>query len=436
VLALLLALACRPGDPPGGGVNPTTGSGHSASTDTGTPVELPTVWVEDFPTIPRIPGAFGWGGTLAAGMDLDHDGIQEFAVAGPLLGDDTTPVGVFEGTEQVAVRTSGNPSDPEFGYYLAAGGDTDGDGFGELLIAHGMVTEPSETLLLRSVHPADDIHLEAAPDRPWYAGAVTFVEGPGGHRVVTTSDRNATGLRYDLFDLSKLEPGATRLQAGDDTLLHTFGYEAGGAAFRIDAVDVDGDGQEEWLAGRTHHDVAESYACPATVGMNMAEDCTFFAGNRPQSVGAFHVAGDVVGDSAEELLLGGFYNPDNNGELAMLDGEGQVLARWEGTDEEPVGGLATPFTDKQGQRWLLRPMFRAGGPEVAVYAFRGSVVSSEMTRADASYVIRTQQGQAFGGLAVYQPAADAPLQLVISDWAQGDSGTVWLVDLPAEFHGP
>jgi hypothetical protein len=195
-------------------------------------------------------------GTGVAGLgDVDGDGHDDFAVGAPLEDDggpDAGSVRVFSGRTGAVLRTLlGDGPGDRFGFSVAGPGDVDGDGFADVLVGAYLDDDSgfdSGSAKLFSGRTGAVLHTflgDAVGD--WFGRAVA---------AAGDVDRDGVGdlvVGAHLDDDNGTNSGSARVYSGaTGAVLHSlvgnaagefFGYAVGGAG------DVDGDGHDDLVVG-------------------------------------------------------------------------------------------------------------------------------------------------------------------------------------------
>lgn len=249
-----------------------------------------------------------FGQALAAGEDLDSDGVPDLVIGAPLAAAGRGAVSAFSGATGLRLfHLVGEQQGDEFGRAVALVGDVDGDGRSELLIGaphcgaagshagraylfSGRGQRPLRVFdggpwdqLGASVSVAGDVDLDGRADL-WIG--VPFSDEPGFNAGLARAFSGATGA--PLFTL----PGA---QPGDQ-----LGFAVGRAG------DLDGDGRPDLLAAAPGSD-AGGLDSGALLWISVATGST--GGTLPgwgSGTYASAVAGldDLDGDGRDDLALG------------------------------------------------------------------------------------------------------------------------------------
>ena len=239
----------------------------------------------------NAPGeAFGWQVALLS--DVDGDGRADIAASSVVANTNRGALRVFSGaTGSLLWQAQGSVAGTQFGNALAALGDVDGDGRGDVAVGAHMAT---------------------------YPGAI----GAGMVRVYS----GATGALL-------------REHRGDSAGDH-FGWSVG------DAGDVDGDGVRDLVAGAVDDDNGGVSSGTARVHSGATGAALWtVAGTAAQQVYGWSVAGvgDVDGDGRGEVLVGGpYFATSLQSGLARLHSgaTGAVLQTWTGLASKDSFGCA------------------------------------------------------------------------------------------------
>lgn len=250
------------------------------------------------------PGFFG--SQVAAGGDLDGDGVEDLLVADPW--DDTN--GQYSGAVRAFSGRGGSPlwafvGNAGDGYGMVVGGvDVDGDGLGDVVIAssyqgnhRGVVNICSgvDGAILRSfVGEADD---------DWFGQSVAFtwdVDADGMADLLV----GATGTDYGGHSTGSCYvyssgTGALLYRFDGDALSQSFGHAVANAG------DVNGDGVGDWIVGDPGWDhsirgKAEVYSGADGSKLLTLQVPAYFSGFG-WSLAAL---GDVNGDGRDDLVVG------------------------------------------------------------------------------------------------------------------------------------
>jgi len=404
------------------------------STDTGWWAS-PPAGVQVLDTASSVPpyydGDFNWGEQLASGFDLDHDGATEWAASAPRSGYSVhAGVHVFEGRELVASRFAGDDVHDEdvtedIGALMVAGGDTDGDGFGELLFADRRSFSPSRFRLVRSTVEADDVHvlLPDGYDPEWGR----FVRTAVGDQVVVASQAGASGWRIDRLEAGDLGAGA-EVAVGPATLVYERPGPEGILQDHSAAADLDGDGLDELVYTTAVSGRVTLWACPAVPGSVAGGDGCLLErayGSSAEEPPRLRGAGDVDGDGRAEILLSNVTEEGQSESLTVLAADGSTLAVVEGTLDAGFGLWARVVLADDGP-WLW--VFNQGaGPQRGLFAFSGGSVQGELRDVDRQrLIVAPAPGYGLRAAVPHRATPEAGLQMVIS--TGGDGGQVYLAD--------
>jgi len=376
-------------------------------------------------------GDYRWGETVASGFDLDHDGALEWAASAPRNGYDVhAGIHAFEGRDLVASRFAGDAvhdddRSREIGSQMVGGGDTDGDGFGELLFADARVWIPSRFRLVRSTDESDDVHI-LLPDgyEPEWA---LFVRAAEGDQVAVASQRGASGWRIDLL-------GGEDLVAGGEVAVGpaTVAYERGESGERLilddsAAVDVDSDGLDELVYTTADDGNLTLVACDARRGSTRDEDCLLeLYSPSAEAVGGRIGAGDLDGDGQVEVLAADLPDGQQPGTLTVFEHDGSSQAVISGTRNAQFGHRPQVVqTDDGPWLWVLD---RISSQKGTLFAFEGASVEGELVDVDAQrrFELPTTGGS-MSEVVPYRQTPAAPLQLGVGG-PNRDDGYVYLVD--------
>ena len=204
-----------------------------------------------------IPGAAGYGESLAGVGDLNGDGVEDLAVGAPRYEFLSFPNGALHlvsGADGSTIAVSVSPNDgSEFGFSAAGLGDVNGDGTPDVLVSapriFGQIPERTGVVFVVSGTTGSTI----------YSVAGDSANGRFGHAVLGLADLDLDGIRdFAVGAPNNLTQGGTR--AGSLTVhsgatgaeLWRISGQTDGEAFgtslaRID--DIDGDGVDEIAVG-------------------------------------------------------------------------------------------------------------------------------------------------------------------------------------------
>jgi len=433
VISLLL-VAC--GGPAGVGALTPLETAGSADTAVSYVTTFPIVDLDpDGPySVPDSSDYVQYGEAVAVGFDLDRDGRLEWAVSTPShpnLGIESVPIAVYEGRELVHTLRPMIREGATVGYlarYLAGGGDTDGDGFGELLIPEEWAGFGTYVRVIRSLDSSEDILLFAADDIAWAPQDVLFQNVNGVDQPVLLSTTPGR-WRLDRYDLTGVASGSSVL-AGEDTQVFweepPDGMEAGQPVF----ADLDGDGVEELIIGRHRslNETGTTWICPGVLGLEVPDDCETLTSGL--SAGRFHEVGDLDGDGDLDIIAVASAVAGDDGEVWFLTAEGEVLAHLQGTRGNSLGSYPTYVVDDDGEAWVILAEFNSYASEPThAYRFRVADLTGELTEADAETVWRTPGTSIGRQSAVYRETPDSPLQLILTE-PYHDNGYVYLLPWP------
>jgi hypothetical protein len=377
---------------------------------------------------------FGEG--LAVGCDLDRDGVLEWAASAP---DHTreasvSPVLLFEDDELLATFEPERRKADWFGgwsHLSLAVGDTDGDGYGELLVPESFNLYGTYIRVVRGLDPAEDILLMIRPEEQWTPHYVTVQRVDGVDQPVLLSSIAAHRWRFDRFDLRGVEPGTT-LFGGEHTQIAWEEpidlFEPGEPVI----ADLDGDGSHELVYGtyRSSYQAGTTWVCPAELGIDIPGSCDVLAPGL--STGRFHEVGDLDGDGDLDIVAVASSTAGDDGEVWCLTAEGEVIAHIRGTRGNMFGSHPTYVVDDDGEAWLILAEFNFySATPTQAYRFRVADLRGELTEADATTVWQTPSTGIGRQSAVYRATPDAPLQLLLTEPTNG-SGVVYKVPWDGE----
>jgi len=291
----------------------------------GSPEGLGRAWIQALEPLDSDPTRIEtWGGGLAA-VDLDADGDDELVVA---AGESNTvfiyeggPGGVARQSEYYLVPAgafSGSPG--VYGGVIASAGDTDGDGFDDLLV--GRVIEASAADALY-VYPGGAGGVDRCGERELRLRE-SWPESGGLSAVAATGDGDANGDGYadvadgcfDCGDPDRVggQPSG-RLILWDGGPLGVGEYNASvvGDCCVPDLVsDLDGDGFDDLVLRSHEHDAWVYWGGTDSINEDRRERLS-------DAATAVAGLGDVDGDGLGDLLVGYGWGPEDEVSLVFGD---------------------------------------------------------------------------------------------------------------------
>ena len=273
-------------------------------------------------------------GTAVAGTDLDNDGCSDIAVSAPEFENGQIAEGqvrVYRGSPAgpgllPAWVFEGNVADMRLGWALAAAGDVNGDGYGDLLVgssrfSNGQSLEGHAAVYHGSamgpgLSPAWSV--ESDQGGAWLGSAVTTAGDVNGDGY---SDVIVAAVRYDSPENGEGKVWAYHGSAGGLSSVPAWTAEGNqtlaffGAAVAT-AGDVNGDGYSDILVGAYNWGPSRQGASflylGSPGGLGATPAWTFEGGNVDDSTGyAVAGAGDLNADGYSDVLVGAPFLDDD-----------------------------------------------------------------------------------------------------------------------------
>lgn len=249
-----------------------------------------------------------FGAAVAIVGDVDGDGRAEFAASAPFPS--TGRVRLCSGADaHVVWEIAGPASTGTFGGSLAAIGDVDGDGFGDLAIGSYLASQPGANGcgIVRIVSGASGATLRdhrgdsAGDHMGWSVGAAGDLDGDGVPDVIGGAiDDDDVGESSGLVRVWSGASGATLRTLRGGAARELLGYSVSGGA------DVDGDAVPDIAAGGPYF-----LSSPQTGVVRVfsgASGALLWSANgnasRDQLGSSIALVGDVDGDGRSEVLAG------------------------------------------------------------------------------------------------------------------------------------
>ena len=330
---------CGPGDLDGDGVGDVVAGAPSAFTAAGqlqalSGVDGSPIWVR----AGLAPGE-RWGHSVAALGDVDGDGHGDLIVGAPYdsaLGTYAGRVDILSGAAGIVLHSTHGSAFDQLGLAVAGLGDLDGDGIGD-----GAVGAPFDDrggfnagalIALSGASGARLLDLLGSTPGDWL-----------GHAVAGPGDVDRDGVPDLLVglpgaDALGFDSGAAEVRSGaHGGLLHTVPGEAPGQYLGSVGApgDVDGDGAADLLVAATAGGTAEAGRVRLVSGRTGAELCRWDGLAGGDWLGASLTgAGDVDGDGRADLAAGAPASDD------LVDQRGYV--QWLGCVELAAGAPVHP----------------------------------------------------------------------------------------------
>jgi VCBS repeat protein/FG-GAP repeat protein len=375
---------------------------------------------------------FGWALDVAG--DLDGDGAPDFVVGAPNNGAGAGKAYIYSGaTGALLFAVSGNPNE-YFGYAVAAGGDVDGDGVPDVVVGapgiNGLVghvavcsgVNGSPLLTVFGENPADgfgvsvatagDVDGDSIPDvlvgasiaGPTGAGRVYVFSGGSGMLLRTldgevagdhfgsaaslVGDVDGDGVGDFVIGAADAGPalggkvyvfsGATgallwAVNGGSTSINFGYRYASGSG-------DVNGDGVPDVFVGDWNDTARGQFTGQAFVlsGVDGSTILTLTGVYQLDGLGNGRGAGDVDGDGHADLIVGDFLNHAGGGfagRVAIYSGrDGSRLRQFTGALPDAQFGenvLALGDVDGDGSTdYVITALVDAG----SVYVISGSAI--------------------------------------------------------------
>ncbi len=348
---------------------------------------------------PSDPGiGDGFGLLMSGHVDLDGDGYEDLVI-GASNDDDgydnSGSVYVYFGgwdgpdsSSEIQIRPSDAAESDHFGTAIAAAGDLNGDGLGDVLIGapyardnlgvvyvyHGATTG----LLLSEVLMASDANMAEYFGKS--VAGLGDADGDGFNDLLigapyddSTGSDSGSAYAYDSVGTKK--PVEQKLTASDGDHRDLYGSSLSAAG------DLDGDGFSDAVigAGSADGDIAEDagvvyvyYGGPA--GLSGEVRITLETLEQVRFGTTLSSAGDVNGDGLDDLIVSAPGQDDYRGAAYLIygqlrDGDGDGLSSQEDCDDaDPgVGGPTERHPDSDGDGYGARDAVAVVCPDEAGY---------------------------------------------------------------------
>jgi FG-GAP repeat protein/VCBS repeat protein len=310
-------------------------------------------FVEDVDVLYAIHGGpgnvyFGWA--VSELPDIDGDGVMDIVTGDPLRAGGGV-ASVYSGADGSPIHAWTTSGTNNYGYAIAAAGDTDGDGISDILVGDPLGRGSVD---LRSGATGERLHL--------FPG---FAAGDGmGAAVASAGDVDGDG-RSDLLLGAPRVDGAIGADAGAvyvvsgatfATLRTIRGEDAAGRLGTATdlAGDLDGDGRRDFVLGARDAGPfknGRAYAYSSSMGRRL---WTVTAPKSGNDFGSFFVAGleDVDGDGTGDVYVGDYVDAANGGQAGaayVLSGaDGSFIHTWRGAHSKDGMGPGREVGDIDG----------------------------------------------------------------------------------------
>ncbi|OEU56310.1 MAG: hypothetical protein BA868_09640 [Desulfobacterales bacterium C00003106] len=278
---------------------------YGESDESGEVSATPSVITRDMDRIHLEPisedhGEFGWSVTSG---DFNGDGLRDVVVSDPVadgLSPNTGEVYVYYGNPEFPVMPDETLTDPdegegdEFGFYVASAGDTDGDGYDDLVVATGW--------------GVDKVFL--------FPGSPTGLQNETEKGISVQGLKNRFGKALTLPELQKQTMPRALKNQPNDALMPPDGYSGYGFGHGISkGGDINGDGYSDILIA-----VNGSYVCVyygSESGISGEPDSVVsLVNNNPDAVFVeVSIIGDINGDGFDDAAV----NNRNKGPISHTD---------------------------------------------------------------------------------------------------------------------
>ncbi len=260
-----------------------------------------------------------FGYSVSGAGDVDGDGYDDYIVGAPLRNSASGSAYVYSGRTGATLLTLGGSSGDRLGHSVSGAGDIDQDGFDDVIVGAPYDTPGSG---LTSAGSAYVYSVKKRTRLAWFKGETAgdllgFSVAAAGDTNKDGFPDVVIGVPYD--DPRGSESGSARVYSGQNLqpLRILYGNAAGDyMGYRVCGVgDVNGDGHDDFIGGAPAADPRGTSSGRAVVMSGKDGTILFdFVGETVGDLLGFSVAslGDINSDGLPDLVVGA-YGDDNNG---------------------------------------------------------------------------------------------------------------------------